>query len=198
VSDINEDKARKDGQGAPVRFSRAFPADLSSVSDARSFAVQVLGPQSPERDVVELLVSELATNALRHAGSAFVVTVRLGPNWTRVEVSDNSRRPPRLLRSDDSHAETGRGLLLLDFFARSWGHRETLSGKSVWFETDRSQSISAELSAAVRARLESRDGTDGDLGPPKNEHQAAGTWRQRLPQTWSTGGWWAPKRLGLR
>jgi anti-sigma regulatory factor (Ser/Thr protein kinase) len=131
-----------------VSEQRAFPADPLSVSAARKFVVSLLGPSSEEvRQAAELMVSELATNAVRHVHSDFDVTVRRGNGSVRVEVTDHGGGVP-LMRSPGPDEPTGRGLRIVDTFADSWGvesHRA--GGKTVWFTL--STSVSApELRSA--------------------------------------------------
>lgn len=86
-------------------------------------------------DVTELLVSELVTNALRHASGP--IGVRLlrsaGKPTLRVEVSDPLPDPP-LERAAGPEEESGRGLQLVAGAARRWGTRPADAGKAVWFE----------------------------------------------------------------
>ncbi|WAZ27188.1 ATP-binding protein [Streptomyces cinnabarinus] len=87
-------------------------------------------------DIAALLVSELVTNALRHAtgpiGVRLVRPSRLG-DVLRVEVSDPLPDFPRerVARPED---ESGRGLQLVAHSSRRWGTRPGEVGKTVWFE----------------------------------------------------------------
>lgn len=95
-----------------------------------------LGIDGGAADDAELLVSELVTNAVLHARSAMRVTVDRRDGALRVSVSDRSPVPPRL-RDYGPDAVTGRGMLLVDRLARSWGvERHQDEGKQVWFELD--------------------------------------------------------------
>ncbi|WP_207386148.1 ATP-binding SpoIIE family protein phosphatase [Protofrankia symbiont of Coriaria ruscifolia] len=84
---------------------------------------------------VELLVSEIVTNAIRYAETSSDLVLRRGRHAVYVEVSDRDSRVPRLLHptSDD---EGGRGLQLVAQLATRWGARPTLTGKTVWFQLD--------------------------------------------------------------
>jgi anti-sigma regulatory factor (Ser/Thr protein kinase) len=86
-----------------------------------------------DRDVAALLVSELATNAVCHAQTSFVVVISVLEN-VHVEVRDGSTLPPQL-RAKDPRAEAGRGLALVNELALAWGYQPTAEGKTVWFET---------------------------------------------------------------
>ncbi|MDL2075331.1 ATP-binding protein [Streptomyces sp. GXMU-J15] len=128
--------------------SCALPARYEAVREARQFTRRTLDQWGTgERfDDVCLVVSELVTNALRHAlpaGHARVPEqtppVRLHlMRWTErlvCAVRDPSHDSPVAQDSDDFSAESGRGLFLVDSFADSWGWHPlagTLHGKVVW------------------------------------------------------------------
>jgi anti-sigma regulatory factor (Ser/Thr protein kinase) len=82
--------------------------------------------------VVELLVSELASNAVTHAGTPFTVAVERDEQRIRVEVSDTGAGKP-CVRPPDLLASNGRGLQLLGALADSWGVDPHEPGKTVWF-----------------------------------------------------------------
>jgi len=113
---------------------RRFPPEERSVPLARDWvgrrlAEWGLGELS---EVARLLISELATNAVRHALGD--IDVRLAKGETLVvEVADDDERLPRVAqaRAED---EWGRGLALVEGFAGQWGARSISSGKVVWFE----------------------------------------------------------------
>ena len=86
---------------------------------------------------VEVLISELATNVVRHARTPYTVAITWDGHTLRAEVSDGSPlapRPPLTSRDDD---EGGRGLLLVDAVAAHWGVDLYHDGKTVWFEITR-------------------------------------------------------------
>ncbi|MFD5232003.1 ATP-binding protein [Streptomyces qaidamensis] len=83
-------------------------------------------------DVAELLVGELATNALVHAGSRFRLTLFAAHGVLRCEVADDERRVPRVLEA--GAGESGRGMFLVDALAQRWGCHRDGPGKTVWFE----------------------------------------------------------------
>ncbi|WP_189320869.1 ATP-binding protein [Streptomyces flaveus] len=115
-----------------------FPADPGSVRTARTVVRSQLRAWGLESlgDVTALLVSELVTNALRHATGP--IGVRLvhpaePPGGLLVEVSDPLPDLPheRAPRPED---EGGRGLQLVACSSRRWGMRPGATGKTVWFE----------------------------------------------------------------
>lgn len=87
-------------------------------------------------ETIELLVSELVTNALLHAESPAEVAVVLHPDSIRVEVADDSSELPRP-REAGPRDPTGRGLALVEQLATAWGVEVRNEGKTVWFEVPR-------------------------------------------------------------
>lgn len=120
--------------------TRELPATPASVREARHFIRATLGcwQLSALHDAMELVASELVTNALRYAVPLGTpgAPVRLSlVRWTcRVmcAVQDPSPVPP-VAKDPDYVAETGRGLHLVDSFSENWGWRPVNgTGKVVW------------------------------------------------------------------
>ncbi|WP_194916382.1 PAS domain S-box protein [Catenulispora rubra] len=113
-----------------------LPSKQRSVAIGREFAVATVDtwdcPDAETRDIVELLASELLTNAVRH-GRGGAVTLRLLGFQDRVtvEVTDFSTRGPRA-RKAGAEDESGRGLMLVEALAEAWGTRPSSGGKTVW------------------------------------------------------------------
>ena len=84
-----------------------------------------------------LLVSELVTNAVRHARNTYAIglDLEIGETWLRIEVQDADPRWPQP-RTPGRFDESGFGLVLVDALAGKWGVRETATGKAVWAELD--------------------------------------------------------------
>ncbi|MEW2293685.1 ATP-binding protein [Streptomyces sp. NPDC006743] len=129
--------------------SCALPARYEAVREARQFTRATLEQWNlgDRFDDVCLVVSELVTNALRHAlpdgpaacGREQVPSVRLHlMHWTErlvCGVRDPSQDSPVARDTDDFSAESGRGLFLVDSFSDGWGWHPlagTLGGKVVW------------------------------------------------------------------
>ncbi|MEY9937634.1 ATP-binding protein [Streptacidiphilus sp. MAP5-3] len=90
------------------------------------------------RGTLDLLVSELVTNAVVHTtGAMITVQVRLEEQRLRVEVEDdNATAPPWPADGDRAawDAEQGRGLQLVAVLAARYGWYPSPRGKRVWFE----------------------------------------------------------------
>ena len=84
-----------------------------------------------------LIVSELATNAVRHATGTDLIALDLlaAPTWLRIEVQDTDHQWPHP-RIPDGFDESGFGFVLVDALAGKWGVREIEGGKAVWAELD--------------------------------------------------------------
>ncbi|MCW2601494.1 MAG: ATP-binding region ATPase domain protein [Frankiales bacterium] len=96
------------------------------------------GLSSDLRETCVLLTSEAVTNAVLHGRSPVRVTVSAGPVGVRVEVGDDNSRLPVLHAHPDPDALNGRGILLIDAFATSWGVLPDRYGKVIWFEVQAS------------------------------------------------------------
>ncbi|MEU3774826.1 SpoIIE family protein phosphatase [Streptomyces sp. NPDC032472] len=126
-----------------ARFDGIAPSDVAywfldpeetAPGRARRFARRALTRWGLEEleDSVELLVSEVVTNAVRYAERP--VTLRLlRTDVLRCEVGDDSPQLPRQRRARETD-EGGRGLFLVNRMARRWGATRLSSGKVVWFE----------------------------------------------------------------
>ncbi|AIS01579.1 ATP-binding protein [Streptomyces glaucescens] len=120
------------------------PAVDASVPQARHAVRDLLRRQGvPVCDDVAhgllLIVSELVTNAVRHAAllsPTIAVEIAVGAEWVRLSVEDNHPYRPTALEAD--HAQTGgRGLLLVREITREAGgacdvEHTTTGGKVIW------------------------------------------------------------------
>jgi len=117
-----------------VNEQHTFPNDVTSVTAARHLVVDLL--RDVHDDVCEtaaLMVSELATNCIRHARRGFTLRVRTTADQLRIEVTDAGEGRPRT-RTPALLEPTGRGLQIVNLLAKDWGvsmHRN--GGKTVWF-----------------------------------------------------------------
>jgi hypothetical protein len=95
----------------------------------------MLGPWRGEQLAADaaLVVTELATNAVLHAGSAFSVSLALSRNVLRISVGDTIPlgQPGR---DGWPHAEPGHGLGVVAAIAARWGFESLGGGKTVWAE----------------------------------------------------------------
>jgi serine/threonine-protein kinase RsbW len=126
----------------------ALPAAAVAVRLARRATRDALAAWQL-RDLEEtavLLVSELVTNAVRHARDTRVITLELHEEiheeakHLRLEVHDaDPRWPASAPRTGVDCDESGFGFVLVDALADQWGVRPTPAGKAVWAELGTSQ-----------------------------------------------------------
>ncbi|MFI5743878.1 ATP-binding protein [Streptomyces anulatus] len=125
-----------------VPWARLHTADLLSRWGVPAEAAQT----------VQLLVSELVTNAVQHpqeqgketevsilsswnTSQTFELTLEMLWDAVRVSVWDRDERPP-VLKEVGAEAESGRGILIVAMMSRTWGCRPAVGipGKVVWAE----------------------------------------------------------------
>jgi anti-sigma regulatory factor (Ser/Thr protein kinase) len=114
--------------------SAAFPADADSPRHARRMAAATLrrwGHGEALIADVSLIVSELASNAVRHAGSSFAVALQMQSPLLRVTVEDRAPLPDTASAAD-MLPRPPHGLCVVDSLATSWGIEPTRTGKIVW------------------------------------------------------------------
>ena len=111
----------------------SLPGDPGSVPTARRWVRSALTSWGlPETGwTAAQVVSELTTNVLLHARSAFTLTVTVHAGHVRVEVEDGS--PVTLqARQYAATATTGRGLHIVESLSLEWGSAAGDGGKTVW------------------------------------------------------------------
>ncbi|MEW2129384.1 SpoIIE family protein phosphatase [Streptomyces sp. NPDC005435] len=126
--------ARFDGITSSDVKHWSLDAEDATPGKARRLARAALAEWGLEElsDSLELLVSEVVTNAVRYTTRP--VSVRLlRTDVLRCEVSDDIPRLPRLCQARATD-EGGRGLYLVNKLARRWGATRLSAGKVVWFE----------------------------------------------------------------
>jgi anti-sigma regulatory factor (Ser/Thr protein kinase) len=113
-----------------------FPSTPASIAAARRFVARHLaeipGFDEDGRDEVTLMVSELATNSVRHAGTPYRVSLQRIGEFLRIEVSDAGDGQARL-RTPGPRDLHGRGLHIVNALADAWGVDAGTPGKITWF-----------------------------------------------------------------
>ena len=116
-----------------------LPADGHSPSRSRAFIKAHLASHdlSALGEDVELVTSELATNAVRHARTAFVLTLESDGDSVRVSVLDRGvgARVEESVASQLS-ATDGRGLMIVDTLSADWGVTRGTASTQVWASFD--------------------------------------------------------------
>jgi anti-sigma regulatory factor (Ser/Thr protein kinase) len=121
--------------GGAADAARAFVATSAAVPAARRWVQATLlawGEDALVPDAV-LVTSELATNAVRHASSAFRARLRRDGTTVRLSFEDLARERPTV--SDAAYDATGgRGVAIVEQTSLRWGLQTTADGKLVWAE----------------------------------------------------------------
>ena len=115
-------------------ISQSWPALPGSVAGVRAFVTHELSPHLAAQTVEGACVvaSELATNAVKHAGTPFTVSVDWAGDQVLLRVTDADDGIP-VPGEPGTLDLSGRGLLLVDALTVAWGvNAEADGGKSVW------------------------------------------------------------------
>lgn len=219
------------GKETPDMTSRAhrrlrLPADDRTPAVARAAVRQVLlaGGRADQLDEALLLVSELSTNGVVHAGTPVDVDVVADDRGVTITVSDQKAGlvgvslPPRsgpfeLMPGggpdisevplpdgepvwDDviELEERGRGLLLVDQLATSWGTTHHATGKSVWFRLGPLDPDAAPLGPSSEPPLRLVDPLPGEAVRPGAVSSAAAAAAAALTSVESAGAGADPTR----
>jgi anti-sigma regulatory factor (Ser/Thr protein kinase) len=150
-------------------------ADPNAVRQARAWLKARLDDWSPDGvATVQLLVSELVTNAILHTDDVVEVTAERNGAGITVEVSDRSPTKPVVKRYEQD-AATGRGLHLVEALADAWGVRGDDARKSVWFRVVDGTPHSALATGATAdwPALDSVSGSDDQLAVARGVSRGA-------------------------
>jgi anti-sigma regulatory factor (Ser/Thr protein kinase) len=117
---------------------RTFDGDRSQVPAARHWLLDQLGGGAhPASWAVELIGTELVTNAVTHTasgreGGRVIVSVDTDEEGVWIGVLDQgAASEPRIAAHDDG-SDSGRGLSLVEAVCQSWGHEMLGCGRLVW------------------------------------------------------------------
>jgi anti-sigma regulatory factor (Ser/Thr protein kinase) len=122
--------------------ARVYLAVPPAIRAVRQLVVETLRAWGEDQLVGDaaLLVSELATNAVRHASSPFRVSISRSAGAVRIAVEDLGSGEPQL-RPTDLERLGGRGVALVDAMSLSWGVEPAPVGKVVWCELPTSERL---------------------------------------------------------
>ncbi|MEU4563171.1 ATP-binding protein [Actinoplanes sp. NPDC023936] len=123
----------------PRRMRQSFPPVPASVGGARGLLGEACTGWGLDqlRDTAQLISSELATNAVTHAGTAFDLLTAYTGRYLRISVQDGDSRLPRITEQPPPTSTimlpgSGRGLRIVAAVATHWGATATDGGKTVW------------------------------------------------------------------
>jgi anti-sigma regulatory factor (Ser/Thr protein kinase) len=132
----------------PESLRRRLSPDVTAPANARravrEMHAAIGDAQLPD---VELMVSELVTNAIEHGTpgghSPLLLEVDAGPRGTRVRVTDEGDGFHPHISEPGSGSYRGRGLLIVDQLSDRWGVSNG-SATTVWFELDAGPAVVAQ------------------------------------------------------
>ena len=132
------------GEGMTSRLRLTLTPGVHAAGTARRALELLDGDLDPQRrEDLRLLVTELVTNAVRHANApaeeAVMLEVAVSEDRVRVEVRDAGRRFERAPRPGGQDVASGWGLHLVERLSDDWGVASA-SGTCVWFEMSRATS----------------------------------------------------------
>lgn len=112
----------------------SWAGDLQHVAEARRFVTGHLIQHglTSEVDAVGLVISEMATNAVTHAGTPFTVTLGRSDETLNLSVRDLSFERPACPPAGRVLDERGRGLAMIAALSSTWGSTPLNDGKLVW------------------------------------------------------------------
>jgi anti-anti-sigma regulatory factor/anti-sigma regulatory factor (Ser/Thr protein kinase) len=137
LMDIHPDRAQAlsaVAAPAPRRYWRLLSPSPAAAALARSTVVAACAAWrlGDVVDRAELIVTELVGNAVVHAGTEMELVVSRRDGLLSVSLGDACADPPRRRSHDRVDATGGRGLVLIEALATSWGYLPTRAGKVVW------------------------------------------------------------------
>ena len=119
----------------------SLPAELSSVRTARRYVHERwVHLDDDTLGDVELIISELVANAVRHGRPDIVFRARLEPFAVDIAVLDQGEQlPPTRPVPVTVDSDSGRGLTIVDRLSRAWGvePHPAGTGKTVWASVSR-------------------------------------------------------------
>jgi anti-anti-sigma regulatory factor len=127
-------RGRVAARALPARLSSGYPAVMASVVQARGMVATAcdgwrLTPLAP---IAELVVSELAGNAVRHAGTPFRLSLTRTSRNLHIAVRDHADAMARLVGPAAEAEPGGRGLLIVEALSTGWGCIPVHDGKVTW------------------------------------------------------------------
>jgi len=121
----------------PTELTASFPAERRSPGRARRLAASELRRWGHDEELVGeamLVVSELASNAVIHAGSPFTITVQSHDSLVRIAVRDQCPAIAAASGQRGLPVRAPHGLAVIQALSTQWGVEDTTDGKVVWAE----------------------------------------------------------------
>ncbi len=125
---------------AAGRQELVLPAEPASVREARTWLSSVASGYVEERrrPDLELVMTEIATNAVRHGaqGGSLALAATPKPEFLCVQVTDDGPGLAPRPRALETEEHGGFGLFIVERLTRRWGMTRENQRTRVWFEFD--------------------------------------------------------------
>lgn len=168
------------GEASPrvlVHTGWVLPGSITSAASLRNLIAEALPPGCERRDDVELVARELGINAATHSrartAGGFAAELTVTSTCVELAVHDpGGTGRPRLTRAPDPLVdpelpaeafEHGRGLVLVDAHADTWGFTGDGNGCTVWACFDLPHPL-PETPRSGKARTDRADGESHEVG----------------------------------
>lgn len=164
ASDLASAQTYVAARATPRQVRQRFPATTQAIGDVRRYVLEACRRWRLESlaPVATLVVSELATNAVRYGNTPTIqVVITRQPRYLCLAVWDGGHSPPKRTGPAGETDPRGRGLLLVDAFSSHWGYTPTAEGKVTWamLATSRPAKGESTEECGARPRWEDGDGT---------------------------------------
>jgi anti-anti-sigma regulatory factor/anti-sigma regulatory factor (Ser/Thr protein kinase) len=118
----------------PARLTSTFGPEPRSVTLARQMVVTACRSWQLDHlaDPAEFVITELASNAVRHARTPFVLSLTRAKRKLHLAVRDRAHNPARLVGPTSDNGEGGRGLIIVEALTSGWGCIPVSDGKVTW------------------------------------------------------------------
>lgn len=131
---LDDGRDRAASRALPARIAATYPPTIGSVAAARRMVTDACRAWGLEHlaPAAELVGTELASNAVRHAGTPFHLSLTRTGRKLHVAVRDHAPAPARITGPDAETEPGGRGLLIVEALASRWGCTPSRDGKVTW------------------------------------------------------------------
>jgi serine/threonine-protein kinase RsbW len=149
-----------------VSTRRTFSNTTDAPTNARRFVAGLLADVPRDiADEIAIMVSELATNCVRHTVTDFTVSVDKTAGEVRIDVTDAGAGTPEV-RSPELSEPSGRGLRIVQELADSFGVRTSpgTPGKTVWFVVRLQDHLADRETTSMTGRSDEQSGPRPDPG----------------------------------